>query len=54
MIAKMLTKFCNKKETADTNELQLSISKTFEELDALQAKLLEANQKRIDSLRTTV
>lgn len=56
MIAKKLIKFCSKtkKETVDTNELQLSIIKTFEELDVLQAKLLEANQKRIDSLSAQI
>lgn len=50
MMTKMLARICKQKqnEVVMDNNLPLSITKTFEELDDIQHKLLNANQKKIE------
>lgn len=49
-MTKMLARICKQKqnEVVMDNNLPLSITKTFEELDDIQHKLLNANQKKIE------
>lgn len=50
MMTKMLARICKQKqnEVVMDNNLPLSITKTFKELDDIQHKLLNANQKKIE------
>lgn len=49
-MTKMLARICKQKqnEVVMDNNLPLSITKTFKELDDIQHKLLNANQKKIE------
>lgn len=56
MMTKMLARICKQKqnEVVMDNNLPLSITKTFEELEDVQYKLLNANQKKTEQIKLRI